>query len=103
MQKDIIYSNIHQLTEIISIAGLAHGMKELLRQLPTTGPSHSFPYWTCRLLGQPSFTVCTLKRYWILLLPRQRISTNRNLIVQLLLLGRRLETCGALCGKVGEK
>lgn len=74
----------------------------MCRQLLIIGPSLSSPNWMCWLLRQPSFSNCTLIHYWILLLPRQRVSTNRNLILQLLLLGRRLKACGALCGKVGE-
>ncbi|MEQ2164064.1 hypothetical protein GOODEAATRI_002690 [Goodea atripinnis] len=61
------------------------------------------PHWMCRLLWQPSFTGCTLTHYWILLLPGQRVCTNHNPILQLLLLSRRLKACGALCGKVGGK
>lgn len=97
------YSNIHQLTEIVSITGLGHGMQELLRKLPTTGPSpHGCLHWMCWLLRQPSLTDCTLKHYWILLLPRQRASTNHNRAWELLLPRRRLKAGGALCGKVGE-
>lgn len=96
------YNGIHHLTEIISTTGPVHGLQELLHQLPTTGPSHGSLHWTCRLLRQPSFTDCTLKRYWMLLLPRQRTSTNGELVLELLLLRRRLKARGALCGKVGE-
>lgn len=87
---------------MISISGLDHGMKELLSQLPTADPSHSSLHWTCRLLRQHVFTDCTLKRYWMLLLPRQRVPTNHKPRLEMLLLRRRLKACSALCGKVGE-
>lgn len=90
-----LFSYTLQLTEILPISGLVDGIQELLCLLPTD-PSLSSPRW---LLRQPSFTACTLKHYWILLLLRQRVSTNQNLVLGRLLLGRKLKACGALCAK----
>lgn len=88
-----------QLTEMISITRHVHCMEEPLSQLPSTGPSLSLLIWMCRLLRQLAFTGCTLKRYWIPLLPRQHAPTNHSLWLEMLLLRGRLKACSALCGK----
>lgn len=74
-------------------------MEEPLSQLLTTGPSLSHLLWMCWLLRQLAFTGCTLKCYWIPLLPRQHAPTNHSLWLGMLLLRGRLKACSALCGK----